>query len=419
MRVSTSVGYALSAAAALVMVAGSQSVLASTTDTFPGYQLISGRTAVGNRQPIPYTSEGNVRAGYQIVHSFATCAVACEPQAGLTVVNGELYGTSLGGASDIGSIYKLSFSGDTKLLYSFKGVETGEYPQSILLDVNGEMYGTTSGGPSASYGTVFKIDTSGQFKTLYRFKGGTDGSTPVAGLTLLNGMLYGTTESGGASGVGTVFELSSSGRERVLYSFKGSPDASNPTAGLTALNGSLYGTTFEGGSGGAGFGTVFEVSTSGTERVIYSFLPNGTDGENPQGGVIAVNGELYGTTYWGGTSGYGSVFKVSRSGKESVMYSFLNNGTDGNHPFADLTAVNGDLYGTASAGGISSQMCPPGCGSVFKISASGKETVLHLFADSPDGGAPVSALVAANGALYGTTQVGGKPNLGTVFKVVP
>ncbi len=356
-----------------------------------------------------------------VVYAFMGGTDAGEPQTALLAQNGDLYGTTPeGGTAGYGTVFKVSTSGSESVLYSFQGALDGAYPQSSFIALNGTLYGTTSGGNTPSNGTVYKVDPSGNVSTVYTFTGSPDGSTPVAGLIALNGELYGTTESGGANGVGTVFKVSPSGSESVLYSFKGDPDGGNPVAALIALRGALYGTTFEGGAG-AGFGTVFKVSTSGKEHVIYAFQANGADGENPAASVIAVKSKLYGTTQEGGTDGHGTVFEVSTSGKEHVLHSFAG-GVDGATPLGGLIAVNGALYGPTSGGGSYTGACQrdySGCGTIFKITQSGTKTVLYSFQGVPDGAIPYATLIAVNKVLYGTTELGGAPNYGTVFKVKP
>ncbi len=246
------------------------------------------------------------------------------------------------------------------------------------------------------------------FKSLYSFAGAPDGANPLAVLVAVNGTLYSTTYEGGKSGLGTVFKVSASGTERVLHSFTGvAPNGANPSAGLVAVNGALYGTTSLGGK--SGDGTVFKVSTSGKQHVLYSFA-GAPDGANPYAALVAVNGTLYGTTYEGGKSGNGSVFTVSTSGTERVLYSFKG-AQDGANPAAGLTLVNGTLYGTTYRGGTS------GNGTVFKVSVSGTEHVIYSFKGAPDGANPYAGLAALNGTLYGTTYEGGKSGNGSVFKV--
>ena len=144
---------------------------------------------------------------------------------------------------------------------------------------------------------------------LYSFKGSGDGERPYAGLINVKGTLYGTTHLGGANGDGMVFSITPSGTETVIYSFKGSGDGEYPYAGLINVEGTLYGTTIEGGANGVG--TVFSTTPSGTETVLHSFGGSG-DGQYPYyGGLINAKGKLYGTTYYGGAHGDGTVFRLS------------------------------------------------------------------------------------------------------------
>jgi uncharacterized repeat protein (TIGR03803 family) len=142
--------------------------------------------------------------------------------------------------------------------------------------------------------------------------------------------------------------------------------------------------------------------------VIYSF--DVSDGEYPSADLTNVNGTLYGTTQLGGKYGQGAVFKTTTSGKETLVNSFKS---EGSSPSAGLTEVNGTLYGTITGGGTNSD------GAVFAIS-SGKVRLLHSFGvRSQDGGAPVAPLINVNGTLYGTTRSGGKDSIGTVFSITP
>jgi uncharacterized repeat protein (TIGR03803 family) len=255
-----------------------------------------------------------------------------------------------------------------------------------------------------------------------------DGAGPYAGLA--SGMVgtacecgeraqgqqacfYGTTLGGGAYGYGTVFKLDPEGNETVLYSFAGSPtDGADPFAGLVMdRTGNLYGAAERGGA--YGYGTVFKLSPSGHETVLHSFGA-GTDGQSPYAGLIMDNaGNLYGTTEGGGAYGYGTVFKLDSKGKETVLYSF-GAGSDGEYPEASLLMDGaGNLYSTTALGGAY------GNGTVFKLSPSGDETVLLSFTGS-DGDLPQAGLaVDRAGNLYGTTVFGGAYDFGTVFKLSP
>ncbi len=195
---------------------------------------------------------------------------------------------------------------------------------------------------------------------------------------------------------------------RILYSFKGVPDGAQPEGGLLPVNGVMYGTTFGGGvsgcssGSGSGCGTVFRVRLSGTERVIHRF-GNGADGANPVAGLIGKNGLFYGTTVDGGANGNGAVFDVNPFGAERVLYSFKG-APDGAKPEAALSLVNDTLYGTTYGGGdLGCSGSPSGCGTAFSVGTSGTESVIHRFGIRPDGSLPESNLVMMNGVFYGTT----------------
>jgi uncharacterized repeat protein (TIGR03803 family) len=339
------------------------------------------------------------------------------------------------------------------VLYSFcpvSGCADGQYPEAGLLqDSAGNLYGTTYAGGEANSkcafdtcGTVFKLTTSGQESVLYDFCSAsncTDGNQPQAVLIRDSaGNLYGTTAYGGAgvvaNGGGTVFKVGTTDQETVLYSFcpvLECTDGYYIVAGLMEdTSGNLYGTA---GFGGVkGHGAVFKVNTSDSESDLYSFcsVTNCTDGSGPYGGVISDSaGNLYGTTIGGGANcisngGCGTVFKIDTTGKETVLYSFCSVGgtscTDGEYPYAGLIRdAAGNLYGTTAQGGNSG--CYLGCGTVFKVDTTGKETVLHAFCSASgctDGATPYAGLVQdAAGNLYGTTDVGGAVGQGSVFKI--
>jgi uncharacterized repeat protein (TIGR03803 family) len=279
---------------------------------------------------------------------------------------------------------------------------------------------------------VFSITPSGHETVLHEFTGPPDGSSPVARLLNVNGTLYGTTGGGGShvgsgacrGGCGTVFTITPGGKEKVVYSFGASGnDGFSPVAGLVDVKGKLYGTTYWGGAFGGG--TVFSMTPSGKEKVLYSFGASYAGGYNPTAGLVEVRGTLYGTTSLGGLTGScytgggcGTVFSITPSGKEKVLYRF--SGPDGAYPHATLLNVNGTLYGTTFFGGPNS--CnDTSCGTVFSITRSGHETVLYSFGRSAhDGNLPLSGLSYVNGTFYGTTLGGGAAGGGgTVYSITP
>jgi uncharacterized repeat protein (TIGR03803 family) len=305
------------------------------------------------------------------------------------------------------------------------------------------------------------------FTTLYTFQGGADGYYP-SGLVVADGGLFGTTPGGGVHGVGTIFHLNASGKD-VVYTFANSPDGANPGSSLIVdAAGNFYGTTASGGSqscecgtvfklsppaGGGGwretvlhsfglsdgqepiaplaidsfgnlFGTAFEISPSGAETLLYSFVP-GPDGSAPYGGlVLDALGNVYGTTYVGGAKNCGTVFKLSSSGAETVLHSFLGRPGDGQQPMAGLIRdASGNLYGTTEIGGAYSD------GTIFAMNSKGDREILYSFTGGADGARPVASLIMDKvGNLYGTAVIGGNltachdgniHGCGTVFELSP
>ncbi len=243
----------------------------------------------------------------------------------------------------------------------------------------------------------------------------------MAGLVNLKGVLYGTTSGGGPHLYGTVFSITTSGKEYILHGFGASGDGAYPNGGLTYVNGTLYGTTVYGGTGScsvfySGCGTVYSITPSGAETVLYKF--NSGSGVEPYAGLLNVKGTLYGTTEngganGGGANGEGTVFSITTSGAVTVVHRFPYFLGDGEQPYGDLINVKGALFGMTYGGGADRQ------GTVFKITSSAKESVLHSFGGSGDGEEPWDGLVSVKGTLYGTTYHGGANGDGTVFWLSP
>jgi uncharacterized repeat protein (TIGR03803 family) len=332
------------------------------------------------------------------------------------------------------------------LLYSFNpGGRDGINPQAnLIFDTAGNLYGTTFGGgtngcfgSTFNCGTVFELspqkDGGWTEKVLHNFGKGTDGVNPSAGMIFdSSGNLCGTTYEGGAYFFGTVFELSPTAdggwTERVLHHFNfNGKDGTYPAASLISdASGNLYGTTFGGGTSNAG--TVFELSPaadgSWTEKTLHNFVNNGRDGIYPSGSLtVDGSGNLYSTTSEGGIYGWGTVFELSPAAggtwTEKILHNFNYNGKDGLQTFAGLTFdVHGNLYGTA-AGGLY------GFGTVFELTPTEgrgwSEKILFNFTAKSNGGFnPGSGVVFdANGNLYGTTISGGLYTYGTVFELSP
>jgi uncharacterized repeat protein (TIGR03803 family) len=333
---------------------------------------------------------------------------------------GDIYGTTVsGGASGAGVVFKLNKTTGETVLHSFTGGADGGLPQDGLIrDSAGNLYGTTSAGGESDGGVVFKVDTTGTETVLYNFKIGRGGAVPYTSLIQdSEGNLYGTTTRGGASRSGVVFKLNTTGTETPLYSFTGGADGENPYSDLIPdSEGNLYGTTV--GGGVSIWGVVFKLDKTGTETVLHSFT-GGADGGFPLAGVIRDSeGDLYGTTQSAGISLAGVVFKLDPTGTETVLYAFTG-GADGAYPLGGLIRDSaGNLYGTASGGGASRQ------GVVFKLDPTGTETVLYNFTGGADGGFPQAGLTLDSaGNLYGTTYYGGSGPVasghGVVFMIQP
>lgn len=375
-----------------------------------------------------------------VLYSFCPqsgCADGREPFAGLVMdAEGSLYGTTYyGGAFEQGAVFKIAAPETETVLYSFcsqPGCADGSGPVAdVVFDKKGNLYGTTLNGGANDLGAVFQVAPSGVETVLYSFTGGTsDGSSPYAGLLIdKKGNLYGTTVYGGRAGKGTVFMLTPSKKsgwtETVLYSFgtQGGDGEYPHTSLIMDKEDNLYGTTYNGGANGVG-GTVFKLTTSGAETVLYSFCSrqNCADGEGPYAGpLLDKKGTLYGTTYSGGAGGYGTVFELSSTGVETVLYSFTGGDNDGRQPEAGLVMDKKDnLYGCTSAG--------PGnnLGVLFELLPGKKGTpwsfkTVHAFNEGTgDGTNPIGTpILDTEGDLFGATMSGGQYGFGTVFKVAP
>jgi uncharacterized repeat protein (TIGR03803 family) len=358
-----------------------------------------------------------------------------DPSAPLILDNhGNLYGTTqYGGVPDNGTVFKLAPDGTKTLLADFPKTSDGTRPVGELLrDVRGDLFGTTSFiKPYARQnvrGALFKVDKKDTLSILHTFT--TDdpaGYEPLGGVIGNSGILYGTTFTGGAGGGGTVFSFLqiNGGYLSVLHTFHPeNGDAGNPTGSLTLdVNGNLYGTAAIGGSGKGANGAVFKIAPDGTYSLVYTFGAYSMDGQTPKGGVtLDGDGNIYGTTFLGGSAGDGTVFKIAPDGTETLLHSFDDIGThEGKLPNGHLVVdAKGNLYGTTSGGGEAE------CGTLFKIARNGDFQVLHTFANYRHsvhkGCAPMAGLtIDKKGNLYGTTSYGGDDlkNLGagTVFEI--
>jgi uncharacterized repeat protein (TIGR03803 family) len=339
---------------------------------------------------------------------------------------GNLYGTTFYGGAyfssapyGFGVVFELDTGNNETVLYSFAGGTDGAYPYgSMIRDSAGNLYGTTTAGGSSTCqcGTVFKVSSSGTETVLYRFRGGTDGAFPYGGVIRDSaGNLYGTTTNGGYSDYGTIFKLNASGEESVLYRFRGGSDTYSPGGGLIRdSKGNLYGATCECGTGTplADGGVLFELDTSNQLTVLAGL---------PYGGSFAAPAFCYSGAICG-TSLEQAVWEVTKSEEYTTLYDFpsYNDGSILQGGVVENSA--GDLYGVTSC-------CGEGdWGVLYEVTKGGVGETLYAFSGYADGGYPQGTLVLdKEGNLYGTAPAGGDGNCisgysygcGVVYKFTP
>lgn len=303
---------------------------------------------------------------------------------------------------------------DFSVLHSFSGSDGADPWTAPASDVAGNLYGTTSGGEGN--GIVYKLAPDGTLTVLHVFAGGSDGILPAGDVIIdSSGNIFGTTVDGGnacaeSQGCGTVYEISAGGTETVLHAFAGGLDGSGPDASLFMdRHGNLYGTTTAGGTNGCG--TVFKLSPSGVETILFAF--HGSDGASPDSSLVPdKQGNLYGTTLGGGAGNKGVVFKLTRDGTQTVLHEF--SGPDGSLPAAGVVMDrDGNLYGSTITGGAFN------LGVAFKLTPDGTQSVLHSFGAAGDCSEPRGdQIVDKHGDIYGTAFAG-RPFSGCVYKLSP
>ena len=356
--------------------------------------------------------------GYLAVHSFDS-PLGASPSAPLLQNPGDgfLYGTTTdGGANSVGTVFKIDAAGNSfAVLHDFNTTD-GSLPASgLILASNGLLYGTTSAGGTFGKGTIFKIDTAGNnFSTIRNLDGDVDGEEPRGRLVQATDTdLYGVTHSGGAHNSGTLFRIDLNGAAfAVLHAFGASTEGTRPGAGLIqGSDGLLYGTT-EFAAAGAGNGTVFRANLNGTNlTTLHTFAGAPNDGQTPAAELIeASDGVLYGTAEFGGAQNLGMVFTLHRDGSAfQVLHDF--GGADGTRPRAPLVENQALLWGTAYGVGANNG------GTLFHITRAGTLfAVVHDYAATTGEHPHASVLVGSDGALYGTTEVGGLHAVGTVYR---
>jgi uncharacterized repeat protein (TIGR03803 family) len=291
--------------------------------------------------------------------------------------SGNLYGTAQsGGANFNGTVFQITPEGVLTTLYSFcseTNCADGSDPGAGLVALGGDFYGTTQSGGASGVGTIFKITASGQLTTLHSFCSETncaDGEVVYGAMIAADGKLWGTTLGGGKNNLGTVFSTTTAGKFKAVHSFN-AIDGAEPSGGLLYANGKFYGTTD--GGGARDDGTVFEMTASGKLTTLYNFCAeiDCPDGVAPLGGLVqGTNGNLFGTTEAGGKNFRGTVFEITPTGNLTTIYNFCSKKkcADGEYPYAGLIqGSDGELYGTTTGGGDFSCSPPNGCGTVFSL----------------------------------------------------
>ncbi len=372
---------------------------------------------------------------YSFIGNPITAGIGANPVAGLVQgSDGNFYGTTeLGGAKNEGTVFRISPSGSLTTIWTFDWDSTeydGLQPKAGLVQgSDGYLYGTAyGGGTNDGGGTVFQISIGGSLTVVRPFSGGSgsnpnDAQGPQAGLVQGNdGYFYGTTTIGGTYNGGAIYRIDSTGSSYgILYSFTNKPSQAIPRAGLMQdSDGNFYGTTASGGTNG--YGTVFQFNTNGSMTILHTFEHDTSDefdGYTPNAGLVqGSDGNFYGTTYYGGTNGMGTVFRIDPTGSNyAILYSFNSYTGDGKEPDAGLVlGSDGNFYGTTYQGGAHSG------GTVFRISPSGSYSNLYAFlgnVSNSDGDEPAAGLVQGiDGAFYGTTEFGGTNGHGNVFKLI-
>ena len=411
-----------------ITIGGHYNVTISKQPTYQGCSVVAGSGQV----ILANVTNVQIRCPvFTVIDNLGFGTDGSYPQSGPIVgSDGNFYGTTeCGGALDVGAVYRLTPAGTESIVTSFASGTVARGPVGELVQAgDGNFYGTTYWGGSNNTGTVFKLASDGTVTTLWSFGSGSDGQLPKGGLVQASdGNFYGTTGSGGTTGYGTLFRMTPGGVETVLWNFGNGTDGFAPQGALVmGSDGNLYGTTSLGGTNASG--TIFRITLTGVETVVWNFgsaVAGTVDGGLPAPRlIIGSDGNFYGTTEGGGTNGGGTLFRFTPAGTLSVVWAF-GAGTDGNGPWSGVTqGTDGNFYGTTVSGGTI-QTCGAsynyGCGTIFRITPAGEESVLWDFGFGGNGAqvSPLSVVQSADGSLFGVTSSGGPAGGGSIFQLKP
>ena len=326
--------------------------------------------------------------------------------------DGNFYGmTSSGGTFNYGTIFKATPTGIVTVLRHLNYATDGANPYGELIKgADGNFYGLTNVGGTSGYGTIFKITPAGTF-TVIKHLVSANGSNPRGHLVIgADGNFYGATYAGGANGYGTIFKMTPAGILTVLHSLSSAADGANCYGSLVkGSDNNFYGTTNGGGT--TGQGTIFKITPAGVYTVLRQ-MNQATDGGHSQSDLIqATDGNFYGMAYSGGPNFSGTIFKITPTGTFTLLRSLVS--ANGINPYGSLLqGTDGNFYGTTSSSGANSG------GTIFKITPAGTLTVLHALLPTTEGGNPRGSLVRGNdGNYYGLTNTGGTNFFGSLFKI--
>ena len=383
-------------------------------------------------QPFAASTVAALAMSFEVLHSFSGPDGQLPGAPLVQGTDGFFYGvTTYGGDFNIlppdgaGTAFRIDANGNFRTLHIFKGPD-GAVPNNLMLGRDGFFYGTTHyGGPSVidslnpGSGVLFRMDSAGNVTVLRRFADASSGFHPGPIVTGADGALYGPA-AGGVSVLNTfpglVYRFDPrTGDFRVLHNFNLS-DGKDPTGPLfQGEDGYLYGTTWQGGPSNTG--VIYKVDPAGNFSLLHTLQALGvSEGWEPNGSLVrTVDGAVYGTTH----GSNGSVFRLDPNGTFNILHPFDNFASDGFQPVSGLIqARDGFFYGTTPQGGLPVSD-PSRNGVVYRMDKAGTVTVMHTFT-GPDGKGPRAVPVqGADGQLYGTTAVGGDFGLGVIFRLDP
>lgn len=355
----------------------------------------------------------SVQSQYSRLHDFLGSPDGKFPHGELVMAGNYMYGmTSIGGANNLGTIFKIKPDGTSYLkILDFAGTSNGSNPDGGLIYDGTFLYGMTRLGGANSLGLIFKILPDGTGYTKLLDFNTTNGSNPSGSLLLKGGFMYGMTANGGVNSLGNIFKIDINGNNYSnLFNFAGTSNGKNPYGSLISLGSFLYGITPAGGANN--LGVIFKVMDDGTAYADMHDFVGTADGSTPKSSLVFDGTYLYGTTNLGGANNCGTVFKILPNGTSySIMHDF--DIATGRYPFGPLLSVGSFLYGMTqgTAGGTGD------C--IYKISTTGTYTKILDF-DGNNGttqlSMPTGSLISDGRYIYGMTTSGSATILGTVFK---